>query len=123
MRTKPTGASVNAYREGIENQERRRDCDQLVEMMRRATGFSLRRPDISIYLLCESAVREMLLARLGRHRMGKSCLYIRRLPDVDLDVLGQLIVESAADCEPRNWKDPQDRRQFAAKTATREISK
>jgi hypothetical protein len=35
--------------------------------------------------------REPLLARLGRHRMGKACLYVKRLSDVDPGVLEELV--------------------------------
>lgn len=48
--------------------------------------------DISLYLSlgCMPAERAALLARLGRHREGKGCLYIKRLSDVDLGVLEEL---------------------------------
>ena len=60
------------------------------------TGFSPRSRDISIYLMAESPDQADLLARLGRHRMGKACLSIRRLSDVDIDVLEQLVSGSVA---------------------------
>lgn len=66
-----------------------------------ATGFSPRKGDISIYLAADAAGRAGLLSRLGRHRMGKSCLYVRKLADVDLDVLGQLIAGSVAEVKRR----------------------
>lgn len=60
------------------------------------TGFSPRSKDISIYLMAESPGQADLLARLGRHKMGKACLSIRRLSDVDTDVLEQLVSGSVA---------------------------
>ena len=60
------------------------------------TGFSPRSRDISIYLMAEGPDQAALLARLGRHRMGKACLSIRRLSDVDVDVLEQLVSGSVA---------------------------
>ena len=50
--------------------------------------------DISLYLSTGQlpAEREALLARFGKHRQGKGCLYIKRLADVDLGVLEQLCV-------------------------------
>lgn len=60
------------------------------------TGFSPRSKDISIYLMAEGPRQADLLARLGRHRMGKACLSIRRLFDVDVDVLEQLVSGSVA---------------------------
>lgn len=66
------------------------------------TGFSPRKGDISVYLTASGPDQEDLLSRLGRHRMGKSCLYIRRLSDVELDVLEQLIRGSIAEVERRH---------------------
>lgn len=59
-------------------------------------GFSSRKGDISIYLSCEVPPTDALRERLGRHKMGKACLYVRRLDDVDLGVLEQLVAEAAA---------------------------
>lgn len=61
------------------------------------TGFSSRKPDISIYLVAEGSHQKRLLEKLGKHKMGKSCLSIRRLEDVDLAVLEQLIRESVTE--------------------------
>lgn len=57
-------------------------------------GFSSRTTDISIYLLAEDAQQQALLAQLGRHKMGKACLSVRRLSDIQLPVLQQLIAGS-----------------------------
>ncbi len=46
--------------------------------------------DISLYLNCTSPERDALLARLGKHRAGKGCVYVKRLSDVDAGVLGEL---------------------------------
>lgn len=66
-----------------------------------ATGFSPRKSEISIYLMAGSADQARLLASLGRHRMGKACLSIRRLADVDPDVLEQLVAASVAEVGSR----------------------
>ena len=42
---------------------------------------------------------ESLMARLGKHSMGKSCLYIKKLADIDLDVLKEIIARSVRDME------------------------
>ena len=92
-KTRATDASVPGFLAGIENAERRQDCEALVAMMSRVhyrydsgregdwavTGFSPRKGDISVYLTCDTPAQPALLARLGKHRMGKACLYIRRL--------------------------------------------
>lgn len=66
-----------------------------------ATGFSSRKGDITIYLAPEFAGRDELLANLGKHKVGKGCLYIRRLSDVDTGILEQLIAASYADRKSR----------------------
>lgn len=62
-------------------------------------GFSPRKSEFSIYLTGSHwpehvAARDELLQRLGKHRMGKGCLYVKRLESVDLGVLEQLIRDS-----------------------------
>jgi hypothetical protein len=65
------------------------------------TGFAIRGKDLVAYLLAGSESQKALLARLGKHRMGKSCLYFKRLADLDLKVLEQLIVESVKETQRR----------------------
>ena len=60
------------------------------------TGFSPRKGDISVYLVASGAEQEQLQAKLGKHKMGKACLYIRRLSDVNTKVLVQLVAGSVA---------------------------
>ena len=60
-------------------------------------GFSSRKGDITLYLASGFPGQEELLAKLGKHKTGKGCLYIRKLSDVDLKTLEQLIVESHAE--------------------------
>lgn len=64
-------------------------------------GFASRKGDLSVYLMGSFPEREALLARLGRHKLGKACLYLRRLGDVDLEVLEQLVARSAASVKDR----------------------
>lgn len=63
------------------------------------TGFSPRKADLTLYLLAgyEERGTKALLAKLGRHKLGKVCLYLKRLVDVDLLVLEQLLAESIAE--------------------------
>jgi len=53
-------------------------------------GFSPRKGKFALYGLLASPEAEALLERLGKHRRGVSCLYVNRLSDVDLEVLGEL---------------------------------
>jgi len=65
LKTKPSRKSVREFLQAIEDPQRRRDCEVVSAMMRRATG--------------------------------KSCLYLKRLDDVDMDVLAELIDRSVRD--------------------------
>lgn len=60
------------------------------------TGFSPRKSDLTIYILPGLDEFTALTTRLGKFKSGKSCLYVKRLSDVDLDVLRQLVGESVA---------------------------
>lgn len=60
------------------------------------TGFSPRKTNLSLYLMAGFLDFDKLLAKLGKHKTGKSCLYIKTLEDVDQGVLKKLIKESAA---------------------------
>ena len=59
-------------------------------------GFSPRKSALSLYLTSYRPLDPDLLAQLGKHRMGKGCLYVNKLADVDLAVLRRLIVSSAS---------------------------
>lgn len=65
------------------------------------TGFAARKTDISVYLIEAAPNQEELLLRLGKHKMSKSCLYIKRLKDVDLNVLEHLVAASVAQVKRR----------------------
>ncbi|MCA0393451.1 MAG: DUF1801 domain-containing protein [Proteobacteria bacterium] len=58
-------------------------------------GFAIRGRELVVYLDCEHAAGT-LLPKLGKHRMGKSCLYFRQLSDLDITVLERLVTESVA---------------------------
>ena len=58
------------------------------------TGFSPRKRSLTIYGTTGFAKYEDLLEKLGKYRLGKGCLYINKLADVDNDVLKKLIIKS-----------------------------
>ena len=64
-------------------------------------AFAIRGRDLVVYLMCEGDEESALRSRLGRHRMGRSCLYFKRLSDLDRSVLEQLVVRSIAEVEHR----------------------
>ncbi|VXC67891.1 conserved hypothetical protein [Oceanicaulis sp. 350] len=67
-----------------------------------ATGFSPRKTNLSIYIMPGYADYSDILSRLGKHKTGKSCLYVSKLADVDLDVLSELIQAGLEDLG-RKW--------------------
>jgi hypothetical protein len=58
------------------------------------TGFASRKGDLVLYVMPGFEPFADLMPRLGRHRTGKSCLYVKRLADLDPDVLEQILRES-----------------------------
>ena len=60
------------------------------------TGFSPRKQQFSLYIMSGFSSYDKLLKQLGKHKTGKSCLYIKRLADIDSSVLQKLISESVA---------------------------
>ena len=64
-------------------------------------AFAIRGRQLVVYLDCEDGEQKALLSRLGKHKMGRSCLYIKRLGDIDKSVLEQLVVGSIAQLKRR----------------------
>jgi hypothetical protein len=60
------------------------------------TGFSPRKANMTLYIMDGFDRYDELLASLGKYKTGKSCLYIKRLSEVDLTVLETLVTESVA---------------------------
>ena len=132
-KTKPTGASVDAYLASRASPEQLADCQALMAICQRVTrqpprmwgpsivgygsytyryesghsgdacltGFAVRGRELVVYLVAENPEQVELLARLGRHRMGRACLYFKRLADLDVGVLEALIARSVAELRRR----------------------
>jgi hypothetical protein len=60
-------------------------------------GFSSRKGDISVYGLNAAPGHAELMPKLGKHKAGKGCLYVRKLSDIDLKVLEKLVADAAAE--------------------------
>jgi len=60
------------------------------------TGFSPRKANLVLYIMPGYGLFDALMERLGKFKTGKSCLYINKLEDVDMDVLEELIAASVA---------------------------
>ena len=126
-KTKPTDASVDDFISAVENPTRRADAEVVKALMDEVTGekavmwgpsiigygsyrgltgdwpitgFSPRKAQTVVYLMGFEG-REDQLARLGKHSIGASCLYIKKLADVDLGVLRELVADSVAEMRAR----------------------
>lgn len=58
------------------------------------TGFSARKQSLSIYIMPGFSDYSNLLQDLGKHKLGKSCLYVKSLDDIDIDILQKLVKQS-----------------------------
>ena len=108
-KTKQTEASVESYLAAITDEARQADCRVLAEMMSKATkspakmwgtgivGFASRKGDISIYIVASFPGSDALFAKLGKHKRGKACTYVKRLSDIDLAVLDRILAGSVAE--------------------------
>ena len=79
------GPAIVGYGEYHYRYETGREGDYL------ATGFAPRRANLTIYIMPGYGDYGPILERIGKHKVGKSCLYISKLADIDLQVLAELI--------------------------------
>jgi hypothetical protein len=128
LKTQPNDGDVERFLATVEDERKRRDCYQIIAIMRAATGaepkmwgqsmvgfgnyqytyasgregnwfltgFAPRKQNLTLYIMAGFASYDQLLANLGKHKTGKSCLYLKRLDDVDLPTLRELIAQSVA---------------------------
>jgi hypothetical protein len=82
------GASIVGFGDHHYKYESGRELDWFL------TGFSPRKRDLTLYIMPGFTRYDDLMAKLGKHKTGKSCLYIKRLADVDLAVLQTLVEDS-----------------------------
>jgi len=113
-KTVPAGLKVADYLDQISDPQRQADCQKLHDMISSGIvgfgdyhykyasgregdslrlGFANRAQNISIYIMPGYQDFSDQLARLGKHKIGKACLYIKRLSDVDESVLREMLVE------------------------------
>lgn len=57
-------------------------------------GFSPRKAAISLYVYCGSKGQDELLKDLGKFKMGKACIYVNKLSDINMEILEKLIISS-----------------------------
>ena len=71
-------------------------------------AFAVRGRELVVYIAAGFEGRDVLLAKLGKHRTGKVCVYVRRLANVDLRVLETLVAQSVADTK-RRYPSPDEK--------------
>jgi len=66
-------------------------------------GFSPRKTALTLYIMSGFSKYDDLMNNLGKFKTGKSCLYIKRLADLNIDVLTELISESVTYIKNKKW--------------------
>jgi hypothetical protein len=126
LKTKVNEASVTDFLNTVEDEEKRKDCFEILKIMKQATraepkmwgtsiiglgnyhyqyatgrendwfitGLSPRKQNITLYVMGGFEQHGELLKKLGKFSTGKGCLYIKKLKDVDVKVLKELVNES-----------------------------
>ncbi|MEH6743520.1 DUF1801 domain-containing protein [Hyphomonas sp.] len=84
------GASLIGYGRYHYKYDSGREGDMLI------TGFSPRKTNLVLYIMPGYRDLSDKLARLGKHKIGKSCLYINKLADIDMDVLREIVEDGVA---------------------------
>lgn len=132
-KTKPTPKSVENFLNKISDEGTRRDCFELVALMKKITkadpvmwgtsivgfgsyhykypsgregdsgltGFSPRKQNLAIYVVAGFEARQDLMSKLGKYKTGVVCLYVKRLADIDKQVLTELIEDSIEQIKKR----------------------
>ena len=107
LKTKATENSVQDYLMQITNEVTRKDCQQICKIMEEISkskgkmwgrtgdwfmmGFSPRKANTSLYIMgCDGNVKKEILSRLGKHKVGKGCVYIKTLADINIEVLKEM---------------------------------
>ena len=98
------GSSMVGYGEYHYRYDSGREGDSFV------TGFSPRKQNLTIYIMPGFDNYKSLLSKLGKHKLGKSCLYVKKLDDIHQDVLRQLIQQSVQTMKAKYKTNLSDRK-------------
>jgi hypothetical protein len=90
MKPKMWGPTIIGYGRYHYRYDSGREGDFLI------TGFSPSKAALSIYIMPGYRDMSDKLARLGKHKIGKSCLYINKLADIDISVLEEIVLDGIA---------------------------
>lgn len=126
LKTKATNMSIMEFIDGVDDEQKRNDCLQLLKLMSEVTneeakmwgdsiigfgsyhykyqsgregdwfltGFSPRKQNLTIYIMAGFTNFDSLMLKLGKFKTGSSCLYIKKLNDIDMNILKELIYQS-----------------------------
>jgi hypothetical protein len=125
-KTKQNDNNATAFLNSISDENKRKECSEIMQLMQEITGknpkmwgdsivgfgsyhyqyasgregdffiigFSPRKQNLTIYIMPGFSSYDALMKKLGKHKTGKSCLYIKKLDDIDRKTLKQLITKS-----------------------------
>ncbi len=128
LKTKKNDSNIVDFLNRVDNEERRKDCFQLLELFEQLTnetpkmwgasivgfgsyhykydsgregdwfltGFSPRKQNLTIYITAGFSEYDDIMQSLGKYKTGSSCLYVKKLSDIDIDKLKILVVKSVA---------------------------
>jgi hypothetical protein len=126
IQTKVNNASVEEFVNKVENEQKRKDCFEIIKIMKHVTkmepkmwgpaiigfgsyhykyesgregdmpllAFSPRKQSLTLYIGVGEDSNNPLLKKLGKYTTSKVCLYIKKLADVDMNVLQELIADA-----------------------------
>lgn len=95
LMTRVTGKAANMWGPaiiGFGSYHYRYESGREGDMLR--VGFSPRKSNLAIYLTAADSKYEALLAKLGKHKTGVSCLYVNKLSDINMNVLATMVENS-----------------------------
>ena len=82
----------------VDNEQKKTDSFRLITLMQEGDapiiGFSPRKSAFSLYIYSSTERSKELLAELGKFKMGKACIYVKKLSDINISTLHELCVES-----------------------------
>lgn len=129
LKTKPNSKSVTEYIKSVEDYKKRKDCIEVMAMMKAITGkrpkmwgdsivgygqyhykyksgregdwfitgFAPRKQNLTLYIMPGFSKYQSIMKKLGKYKLGVSCLYVKSLNDIDRKLLHQLIEKSVED--------------------------
>lgn len=134
LKTQQNAADVDAFLSQVAHEKRRTDAQKVCALIKDITGWkpmmwgnsivgfgayegktgrwmitglSPRKASLSVYIMPGFEKYSALMEKLGKHKTGRSCLYINKLEDIDLDILAEIIRRSVADMQDAYTCQPQ----------------